>query len=121
MAVAASVPGVAVQVVERYPIHRHDRTVVELDGHRGDRRIGEGAQLEGLAPDQLHRVPLVGVDPIRVAAAGRRVLDAADRNGHWCAIGRVRASERQRVSVQQLRRQFMAWPGNAVTVIRAGR
>jgi len=30
----------------------------------------------------------------------------------------VRASERQRVSGQQLRTQFTVWPGNAITITR---
>ncbi len=46
----------------------------------------------------------------------RRPPTRHDREGHLSGISQLRASERQRASVQELRRRQVAWPGNAVNV-----
>jgi hypothetical protein len=63
--------------------------------------------------EALHHPPLERVRrAVLVVRVARR-----DRGRHVAALPQMRATERQRGSGQQLRRQYAVWPGNAVDVV----
>ena len=110
--------------------------IAELGERGARRRAGEpGAHHEDLELALVVRVdeadvalevgPLVGDGPVGdvgVEASVRpRLEPRLQQRGHLCTICSVRATRRQPRSGQQLRRRFIAWPGNATIVMRAPR
>jgi hypothetical protein len=100
--------GVSVQVDEAgghdHSAHLDDRVPVQrLTRDRRDLPAGDADIADPVEPTLRVEHP---------ATAQHQVVD-----GHWCTLAIMRASERQRAS-GQLR---PAWPGNAVTVMRAQR